>query len=146
MDLGDAYIGKTHLMSPTERDVYKVLERGYGDRYHIFCQVRVVDLIQPNTQKYHRRSKEFASLFRQLSQWHFDYVLCEKDDFRIFCALELDDPSHKRADRMKRDRILDQACEVAGIRLERMKINHADKKIEVAPKRKQLYKAYNSSF
>ncbi|GAB2793801.1 hypothetical protein GCM10027040_20190 [Halomonas shantousis] len=131
MDLGDAYVSETHLMSSSERDIYKVLERRYGDRYYIFSQVRVVDLIQPNTQKYPRRSKEYTSLFRQLSQWHFDYVLCEKDDFRVFCALELDDSSHEQADRVKRDRILDQACEVAGVHLKRMKINHADRRVEM---------------
>jgi len=131
MDQGEAYVARTHLMSPSERQVYKVLEKAYGDRYRIFCQVRVVDLIQPNTKKYFSWTKEYKSLFRQLSQWHFDYVLCEKKDFKVKCALELDDQSHERPDRKKRDRILNRACEVAGIRLERMKINHAEKRIEI---------------
>ena len=80
--------------------------------------MRVVDLIQPNMKKHHTWTREYKSLFRQLSQWHFDYVLCEKADFKVKCALE-------------RDRILNRACEVAGVRLERMKINHAEKRIEV---------------
>ncbi|UYG07285.1 DUF2726 domain-containing protein [Halomonas sp. M4R1S46] len=131
MDRGDAYVARTHLMTPAERDVFKVLEKAYGDKYYIFCQVRVVDLIQPNARKYHPKSKEFMSLFWQLSQWHFDYVLCEKGDFKIFCALELDDKSHEKADRVKRDRIINRACEVAGIVLKRMEIKHKDSKIEV---------------
>ncbi|MBZ9559579.1 DUF2726 domain-containing protein [Halomonas coralii] len=45
--------------------------------------------------------------------------------------MELDAPSHERPDRMKRDCILNQACEVAGVRLERMKINYAEKRIEI---------------
>ena len=100
-------------------------------RRAIFCQVRVVDLIQPNMKKHHTWTREYKSLFRQISQWHCDYVLCEKADFKVKCALELDDPSHERPDRVKRDRILNRACEVAGVRLERMKINHAEKRIEV---------------
>lgn len=134
MSQGDAYRARTHLMTKTERDVYKILEKGYGERFRIFCQVRVVDLIQPNRSKYHPDSREYMSLFRQLSQWHFDYVLCHRDDFKIFCALELDDQSHQRPDRIKRDRILDKACKVSGIRLERMRLNHLDKSIELTEK------------
>lgn len=131
MSQGDAYVGKTHLMTPIERDVFKVLEKAYGEKYHIFCQVRVVDLIQPNAEKYKPKSREYMALFRQLSQWHFDYVLCYREDFRVFCALELDDPSHERPDRVKRDRIINRACEVAGVRLERMRVNHKDKKVDL---------------
>ena len=131
MDRGDAYVARTHLMSPSEREVFKVLEKAYGDRYYIFPQVRVVDLIQPNTKKYHSKSKEYSSLFRQISQWHFDYVLCHREDFRFFCALELDDPSHERPERLKRDRIINKVCEVAKLRLERMKINHEEKRVEL---------------
>nr|WP_276316632.1 DUF2726 domain-containing protein [Halomonas flagellata] len=118
-------------MTPTERDVYKVLEKAYGGRYRIFCQVRVVDLIQPNSAKYHPKSREYMSLFRQLSQWHFDYVLCNHEDFKVYCTLELDDPSHERPDRLKRDRIINKACEVAGVRLERMRVNYKERKIEI---------------
>ncbi|WP_168016068.1 DUF2726 domain-containing protein [Halomonas salinarum] len=132
MDRGEAYVARSHLMSPTERDVYKVLEKAYGDRYYIMCQVRVVDLIQPNISKYHKSSKEFLSLFRQISQWHFDYVLCHREDFKFFCALELDDPSHERPDRVKRDRIINRVCKEAGLRLERIEINHKERKIEAA--------------
>lgn len=131
MDRGGAYVARTYLMSPSERDVYKVLEKAYGDRYYIMCQVRVVDLIQPNNRKYHRKSKEFRSLFRQISQWHFDYVLCHREDFKFFCALELDDPSHERPDRIKRDRIINRVCEEAGLRLERLVVNHESCSIEV---------------
>lgn len=131
MDRGGAYTARPFLMTPVERNVYKVLEKAYGDRYRIFCQVRVVDIIQPNEIKYHPKSREYLSLFRQLSQWHFDYVLCHRDDFRVFCALELDDASHKRLDRVKRDRIINQACKVSGVTLKRLKVNHGEKKIEV---------------
>ncbi|MCK2183855.1 DUF2726 domain-containing protein [Halomonas getboli] len=130
MGRGDAYIARTHLMTPTERDVFKVLQKAYGDKYHIFCQVRVVDIIQPNTSKYHAKSKEYMSLFRQLSQWHFDYVLCSRDDLKVFCALELDDKTHERPERRKRDRIINMACEVSGLRLERMVVDHNKKALK----------------
>ncbi|MGE6606788.1 DUF2726 domain-containing protein [Halomonas sp. NPDC076908] len=128
---GEAYKGNRFLMTPTERDVYKILEKGYGDKYYIFCQVRVVDIVQPNINKYQTWTKEYKSLFWQISQWHFDYVMCNKSDFSIFCALELDDASHERADRVRRDRILNAVCTDAGVDLKRMRLNHKDKKVEV---------------
>ncbi|MDW5376539.1 DUF2726 domain-containing protein [Halomonas sp. HP20-15] len=131
MDQGGAYVARTHLMSPSERQVYQVLEKAYGDRYRIFCQVRVVDLIQPNMKKHHSWTREYKSLFRQLSQWHFDYVLCEKKDFRIVYAVELDDPSHERPDRRKRDAILDKACGLCGVVLKRVVIDRTNKSVKL---------------
>lgn len=128
---GGAYIAKSKMMSASEQGVYKILEKAYGDKYHIFCQVRVVDIIQPNITKYQTWTKEYKSLFWQVSQWHFDFVMCDKSDFSIFCALELDDASHERADRKRRDRILNAVCKDAGIELKRMKLNHEKKKVEL---------------
>lgn len=130
MDEGQAYIAKEQLMTPSEQFAYKVIEHKYKDRFHIFAQVRVVDIIKPNPALYKQNSKEFNSLFRQLSQWHFDFVLCYREDFRICCAIELDDPSHGRKARQKRDRILNRACEVAGVRIERMRLNFESKMVE----------------
>ncbi|WP_339935344.1 DUF2726 domain-containing protein [Vreelandella glaciei] len=128
---GGAYKRNSFIMTPTEQGVYKILEKAYGDKYYIFCQVRVVDIIQPNTSKYQSWTREYKSLFRQISQWHFDYVMCDKGDFGIFCALELDDSTHERADRVRRDRILNAVCKDAGLNLKRMRLNHESKKVEV---------------
>lgn len=56
-------------------------------------------------------------------------LLYDNNDFRIFCALELDDDSHNRSDRKKRDKIINQACEVSGIRLERLKVTIKRKRL-----------------
>ncbi|MDR5875517.1 DUF2726 domain-containing protein [Vreelandella gomseomensis] len=131
IEKGGAYKRNEFLMTQTERHVYKILEKGYGDEYYIFAQVRVVDVIQPNMNKYYTWTGEYKALFRQLSQWHFDYVMCDKSDFSIFCALELDDASHERADRVRRDRILNAVCKDAGLDLKRIKLNHENKRVEV---------------
>lgn len=130
MDQGKAYIAREQLMSPSEQFAYRVIEHKYRERFYVFSQVRVVDIVKPNVALHKQNSREFNSLFRQLSQWHFDFVLCYREDFRICCAIELDDPSHQQKARQKRDRILNRACEVAGVRLERMKLNYKEKRIE----------------
>lgn len=131
IEKGGAYVSKDFMMTPTEQKVYKLLERKYGEQYYIFAQVRVVDVLQPNVKKYFTWTKEYKALFWQVSQWHFDYVLCYKNDFRILCALELDDLSHDRSDRVRRDRVLNAVCADAGVDLKRMRLNHKDKKVEV---------------
>ena len=100
----------------------KLLERKYGEQYYVFAQVRVVDVLQPNVKRYFTWTKEYKALFWQVSQWHFDYVLCDKNDFSVLCALELDDLSHDRSDRIRRDRILNAVCKDAGLQLERMRL------------------------
>tara|TARA_R110000850_G_scaffold2760_7_gene12939 strand:- start:1268 stop:1843 length:576 start_codon:yes stop_codon:yes gene_type:complete len=131
LEKGNAYVGNEFLMTPTERDFYRVLERKYGEEYYIFAQVRVADVIKPNVKRYFSKTREYQALFRQISQWHFDYLLCHKEDFRIHCAIELDDPSHQRDDRQRRDRILNRVCKDSGIDLQRRILNHENKKIEV---------------
>lgn len=130
MERGDAYVSKAQVMTPSEQLAYRVIEEKYRDRFFVFAQMRVVDVIQPNTALHPKNSKEYNALFRQLSQWHFDFVLCYREDFRVCCAIELDDPSHQQKARQKRDRILNQACEAAGVRLERMMLNYDRKLVE----------------
>ncbi|WP_156821650.1 DUF2726 domain-containing protein, partial [Halomonas smyrnensis] len=58
-------------------------------------------------------------------------VLCHREDFEVFCALELDDKTHDRPERLKRDRILNQACRDAGVDLHRMYVDHKEKRISL---------------
>lgn len=131
IEKGGAYVSKDFMMTPTEQKVYKLLEQKYGEQYYIFAQVRVVDVLQPNVKKYFTWTKEYKALFWQVSQWHFDYVMCHKDNFRIYCALELDDLSHDSPDRVRRDRVLNAVCKDAGIQLKRMRLDYKDKKVKV---------------
>lgn len=131
IEKGGAYVSKDCMLTPAEQKVYKLLERKYGEQYYVFAQVRVVDVLQPNVKRYFTWTKEYKALFWQVSQWHFDYVLCDKNDFSVLCALELDDLSHDRSDRIRRDRILNAVCKDAGLQLERMRLDYKDKKVKV---------------
>ncbi|WP_444679656.1 DUF2726 domain-containing protein [Halomonas sp. E19] len=126
MEQGDAYLPQATLLTDAERRAYTQLRQLYGESVLICPKVRVVDVITPNTAIHPQRSRTFTSLFRQLSQWHLDFVLVDPATFQILCALELDDSSHQRADRMKRDRILNSAFLSAGVRLERLTFRNAE--------------------
>ena len=48
---------------------------------------------------------------------HFDFVLCNKNDSSIICAIELNDKSHQSKKRRERDEFLNFACSSAGLPL-----------------------------
>lgn len=126
------YRGKSHLMTPTEQKFYYYLKQQFGADKRIFAQVRVVDLIQVNWSELKKGSNEAQSAFRQLSQWHVDYVITNQD-FQIICAAELDDKSHQKPERQRRDRILNMAFETAEVKLYRYQLKKNDPRLLVAP-------------
>lgn len=53
----------------------------------------------------------------RLQAKHIDFVLCHPEDLSIAALVQLDDGSHKRADRQTRDVFLERACAAAGVQL-----------------------------
>jgi hypothetical protein len=56
----------------------------------------------------------------KISAKHFDFLLCDKDDLSVACAIELDDGSHNFKRRQERDDFLKGLCEAAGFPLIRI--------------------------
>ncbi|EOC2355029.1 fertility inhibition protein FinO [Escherichia coli] len=63
------------------------------------------------------RSHQWWQLFRMVSQWHVDVVIVERRSFSIVAAVELDDASHLRPERRRRDILLEEVLRQAGIPL-----------------------------
>ena len=55
--------------------------------------------------------------FAKVSQKHLDFVLYDVVTTRILAAIELDDRSHQRRDRQRRDQFLEEAMSTAGVSL-----------------------------
>ena len=53
----------------------------------------------------------------RISQKHLDFVIADAASTAILLAIELDDQSHKRADRVARDDFLDRAMTAANVPL-----------------------------
>ncbi|MFK7160860.1 DUF2726 domain-containing protein [Marinospirillum sp. MEB164] len=122
------YRGKSHLMTETERKFFHHMQEKFGNDKRIFAQVRVVDLLNVNWSEIRKGSFDEKVAFRQISQWHVDYVVTDQD-FKIICAAELDDASHERDDRQKRDWIMNRAFESAGLKLYRFKLKENDARL-----------------
>ncbi|EFL4033136.1 conjugative relaxase [Escherichia coli] len=69
------------------------------------------------TQHIRPRSRQWWQLFRMVSQWHVDVVIVERRSFSIVAAVELDDASHLRPERRRRDILLEEVLRQAGIPL-----------------------------
>ncbi len=107
-----------NIFTPAERRFFWALHEAVGDRLFIFAKVRVADVILPQNIKDKSR---WRSAFNKVACKHFDYVLCDRN-LKILLAIELDDKSHERADRVERDRFLNWACKSAGFALLRVKL------------------------
>jgi hypothetical protein len=111
-DAGLAFEARTPLFSPTERSFYGVLEQALGSDYRVLGKVRLGDIVKPakglsNSQR--------TTAHNKLHQKHVDYVICNTADLSVIGVVELDDQSHGRADRAKRDEFVDQALSGAKI-------------------------------
>lgn len=92
------------LFTPAERAFYAALTRAIDPaHYVIFGKVRVADMI---TVKREGKSKKDFQAFAKISQKHIDFVICNRVDLTVFCAIELNDATHQRSDRSARDQFL----------------------------------------
>lgn len=107
-----------YLFSKAERSFYGVLVQAIGSSGLVFSKVRVADVITP--KKGLNRS-DWQRAFNAISSKHLDFVICDPGDCSIKLAVELDDSSHGSAKAQKRDKLLNGACESAGLPLLRIK-------------------------
>ncbi len=96
----DLYSKRPTLFSPAERSFLGVLDQAVGDRYRIFGQVRMADVIEPR-QGLDRSTRQKA-LNRVVAK-HFDFVLCSTDSLAVRGVIELDDKTHAKKSRQARD-------------------------------------------
>ena len=108
------YMKLETLFSPAERSFLGVLNQVVADNAYVFGKVRVADVLAP--EKNTSRST-WQTLFNKISGKHFDYILCDKNDLSILCAIELNDKSHNSKNRKARDEFLTAACESANLPL-----------------------------
>jgi hypothetical protein len=83
----------------------------------ILSKVRVADLLSVTSESGPARQR----VFRSIACKHVDFLLAEAQNLRPLAAIELDDSTHRRADRRKRDQLLDDLFEKAELPLLRFK-------------------------
>lgn len=100
------------LLSPAERSFFGVLQQALQGEFTPLAKVRLADILRVHRSVSAQRR---AAAFNRVSSKHADFVICASDTFRVVGVIELDDNSHRRYARQRRDQFLDAALAAAGI-------------------------------
>lgn len=102
-----AYAVKDAFMTAPERELYERLLKTVGGDFAVFPQVALVSLVDKTTFNSFRNE-----LFRIV-----DFALCDRKTLKPRLIIELNDASHKRADRIERDEKVKCISDRAGLGL-----------------------------
>lgn len=104
---------------------YRVLRAAVARRCHIAFKARLADLVTCGDAAW---EQGFGHL---IARHHVDFVLCDYRTMEVVSAIELDDRSHAKRSRQRRDQFLDDVLASAGIPLVRIKATARYQKIEI---------------
>lgn len=109
------YRKRSRLVTKAELRFFRALQLAVQDDYLIFAMVRVADILVVPEGTPQRRS-----WFNRIAGKHIDFVLCDPGTLEPRLAIELDDASHQRPDRIARDRFINDAFGAAKLPLMRV--------------------------
>ncbi len=112
------YNANQFILSKSEQSFYKALHQSMGSQFLILIKVRVSDVLQPEEEGTAKR--DLRAAVNRISSKHFDFLLCDRNQFEIIAAIELDDPGNKRLGEVKRNEFLTEACKTANFPLIRI--------------------------
>ena len=110
------YVKRYCLMTNAELNFFKVLQKAVQDRYYIVPQVQLSKLVEVE-----RAKKWYHSYTNVIDRKSVDFVLYNKENFKPYLVIELDDRSHYRWDRIRRDNFVDEVLNRVGIRIVHIK-------------------------
>lgn len=113
-----SYKSRHRLFTPSETAFLYALEKAVGSYYRIFGKVRLADIV--DTEVYRGVGDKAFSL---IAYKHVDFLLCDKTDSSIICAVELDDWSHRSEKRKIKDAEKTYALSSAAIPLVRFSVD-----------------------
>lgn len=103
------YEKRDDFLSAAEISFFHVLKTVLTTDHYLITKVNLADLF------YVKRPHENKGARGRISQKHVDYVVCDAKTMEPLVGIELDDRSHEREDRKKRDAFVDRVFEAAGL-------------------------------
>ena len=112
------YAARSSLFSPAERSFLGVLELIDLGELTVTSKVRLADIfeVKPGLDRSARQTA-----INRITSKHVDFLLIQKTDGKPILGIELDDKSHERASRVKRDAFVDETFQATGLPLLRLK-------------------------
>jgi very-short-patch-repair endonuclease len=118
------------LLTPAEINFLRTLYSAAREDWLVFSMVRLADII-----KVRPKTRKSQSWQNRIFGKHIDFVLCDPETLEVKLCIELDDSSHRRPDRVARDKFVNVALTAAGLSLLRVKVQE---KYETALLRKDI--------
>lgn len=109
------YVKKEYIMTKNETIFYRRLFGVIGKSYLIFPQLHLDALLD-----YKTKGQGYNGAYKSIRNYSVDYVLCDAN-LRIVCAIELDDSTHDKPERIRRDRAVEHVLELANLPLIRIR-------------------------
>ena len=104
---------KRFLLTKAEANFYKYLVQIINtEQYIIFPKVRIADIVKP---KKGLSKKQYNSNFWRTAAKHIDFLLVEKKSYLPAICIELNDSSHNKGSRKKRDVLVNNVMASADI-------------------------------
>lgn len=107
------------LLTPTEEIFYGILKEAVGESYQIIPQVQLSKIMKVRDSNFKYTNYHD---FNQINKKSIDFVLYDQS-LRVYLAIELDDYTHSRPDRIKRDSFVEKIMKEAGLRLLRVPVS-----------------------
>lgn len=106
---------KKILLTKNEYWFYKNL-RDIADKYGyaILAKIRFADLVEVNGEA---GKSEYMKYFGKIKAKHIDFILCKKENLYPELLIELNDNSHKKEDRIKRDEFVKKIADKVGYKM-----------------------------
>ena len=78
------------------------------------AKIRFADLVEVSAEA---DKKEYMKYFGKIKSKHIDFILCKKDNLYPELLIELNDSSHNKEDRIKRDDFIKKIAERVGYKM-----------------------------
>lgn len=105
---------KRSFFTSSEQMFYSLLQQQVQDKYSILSKVRLEDIIESTDPSYKFRNT--------IKSRHIDFILLDKTNYHIKCAIELDGSSHNSMKAQKGDEFKNKLFNHINIPLHRIKV------------------------
>ena len=110
-DKDDYFMKKRGYLRDDELDLFDHLQKIVGDKYHVFPQIHLSDLLYVKNG-----IRDHENLYQVLGQKSVDYVIFSKKDMVPLVAIELNGASHLQFNRQNRDKLVKSLLTKAGVK------------------------------
>ena len=112
------YLVRDDFLSLAEQNFYLVLKLAVSDWALICPKVALGDLFYAKASD----PSQYRTLTNRIDRKHVDFLVCDPKTVKPLVGVELDDKSHRRADRQERDEFVQQVFTAAKLPLVRIPV------------------------